>query len=304
MASIAQVGLIFVEIGLGFLDFAIFHTLTHASLRCSQILLSQSVITDYLKLQSKGSASNSWILGHVERYMPDRLRSTFWVLAQQEHMVEYVLTNTSVRLKRLLTSQKFSHWATAVGSVICITAAGFLLVPLNKNFGTTFVLVGSLLATSKGLFGAFSYRGRLASVFVSMMLALSSMLFDSDRLLPLLITSALAVSAGLLLMILVVPPRFCSVQEDFLGMATAYPAVSIVLFALAALLAGVPPSPLFFVEDVIFDHVMQRSLFSVTLMGIIHALNGVLLFKAVASLTFGKLSHVTNTRSRRGDARV
>lgn len=46
-STISQVGLIYVEISLGFLNFALFHMVTHASLRTFQFLRSSSVIQDF-----------------------------------------------------------------------------------------------------------------------------------------------------------------------------------------------------------------------------------------------------------------
>lgn len=48
-ATISQVGLIFVEISLGFTNFALFHIVTHASLRTYQFLRSSSLINDFVK---------------------------------------------------------------------------------------------------------------------------------------------------------------------------------------------------------------------------------------------------------------
>ena len=46
-ATISQVGLIWIEIALGFTNFAIFHMVTHASLRTWQFLRSSSIIHDF-----------------------------------------------------------------------------------------------------------------------------------------------------------------------------------------------------------------------------------------------------------------
>ena len=46
-ATISQVGLIYIEIALGFTSFALFHMVTHASLRTYQFLRSSSIIQDF-----------------------------------------------------------------------------------------------------------------------------------------------------------------------------------------------------------------------------------------------------------------
>lgn len=46
-ATISQVGIIYIEIALGFTNFALFHIVTHASLRTYQFLRSSSIIQDF-----------------------------------------------------------------------------------------------------------------------------------------------------------------------------------------------------------------------------------------------------------------
>lgn len=48
-ATISQVGIIYVEIALGFTNFALFHIITHASMRTYQFLRSSSLIQDFFE---------------------------------------------------------------------------------------------------------------------------------------------------------------------------------------------------------------------------------------------------------------
>jgi len=48
-ATISQVGIIFVEIAMGFQNLALFHMVTHASLRTYQFLRSSSLIQDFVE---------------------------------------------------------------------------------------------------------------------------------------------------------------------------------------------------------------------------------------------------------------
>jgi len=48
-ATISQVGIIYIEIALGFTNFALFHIVTHASLRTYQFLRSSSLIQDFVE---------------------------------------------------------------------------------------------------------------------------------------------------------------------------------------------------------------------------------------------------------------
>lgn len=72
-ATITQVGLIFVEISLGFTNFALFHMVVHASLRTWQFLRSSSVIQDFYE--------NPMVLENVEiqrSLSVEKYVSSFW----------------------------------------------------------------------------------------------------------------------------------------------------------------------------------------------------------------------------------
>ncbi|AFM13241.1 proton-conducting transporter membrane subunit [Turneriella parva] len=57
-ASVAQVGLMFVELALGFKQVAMLHFLGNAVLRCYQLLASPSVMVMYLRQQSEGEMTS------------------------------------------------------------------------------------------------------------------------------------------------------------------------------------------------------------------------------------------------------
>lgn len=56
-ATISQVGIIYIEIALGFTNFALFHIVTHASLRTYQFLRSSSLIQDFYENPAVGQNS-------------------------------------------------------------------------------------------------------------------------------------------------------------------------------------------------------------------------------------------------------
>ncbi len=73
-ASMVQVGLIFVEIGLGLRLFALAHIVGHAALRCLQILRSPSIIHDHLTFERQRGDALPKLGGHLERLFPRRLQ--------------------------------------------------------------------------------------------------------------------------------------------------------------------------------------------------------------------------------------
>ncbi len=73
-ASMTQVGLIFVEIGLGFRYLALAHIVGHACLRSLQILRSPSLLHDHHHLEQAMGRHLPKTGGHLERFVPRRLQ--------------------------------------------------------------------------------------------------------------------------------------------------------------------------------------------------------------------------------------
>lgn len=70
----AQVGLIFVEIGLGFRFVALAHIVGHASLRTLQILRSPSILHDHRALERATGAPLPQAGAHLEAWLPASVR--------------------------------------------------------------------------------------------------------------------------------------------------------------------------------------------------------------------------------------
>lgn len=82
-ASAAQVGLMFVEMALGYQNLALLHFVGNACLRCYQLLVSPSVVVYLLKLQ--GSIGRK-----IEKSVSGRLRSTLYAFASSEAYLEAI----------------------------------------------------------------------------------------------------------------------------------------------------------------------------------------------------------------------
>lgn len=76
-ASLTQVGLIVVEIGLGFRYLALFHILGHASLRTLQLLRAPSLLRDYVELGNALGAQVNNRLGSAGK--PSHSRGFTWI---------------------------------------------------------------------------------------------------------------------------------------------------------------------------------------------------------------------------------
>ena len=87
-ASIAQIGLIFVEIALGFEKLALFHFAGNAFLRTYQLLVSPSVVSYLIREQFYHFSAEK---SHLERRYPGRLLYTAYMLCLKEWNLDSLL---------------------------------------------------------------------------------------------------------------------------------------------------------------------------------------------------------------------
>lgn len=88
-ATISQVGIIWVEIALGFTKFALFHIVAHASLRTWQFLRSSSLIQDFFEnpvVQQDEIISRNL---SIEKYIPNSVRKKIFIHALHGFHLDY-----------------------------------------------------------------------------------------------------------------------------------------------------------------------------------------------------------------------
>jgi NADH-quinone oxidoreductase subunit L len=88
-ATISQVGIIYVEIALGFTHFALFHMVTHASLRTYQFLRSSSLIQDFTEnpaVVQNVTIKRSFIF---EKYFSNDFRKKLYVHSLNEFHLDF-----------------------------------------------------------------------------------------------------------------------------------------------------------------------------------------------------------------------
>lgn len=80
----SQIGIIFIELSLGFYKLAVIHLFLHALYRCFQLLVSPSVVLSSLlgqnsQLKERLNSKKSWL-----DYLPHRIKTTLYLLASTE----------------------------------------------------------------------------------------------------------------------------------------------------------------------------------------------------------------------------
>jgi len=90
-ASMTQVGLIYVEIGLGFRYLALAHIVGHAAIRTLQILRSPSLLHDHHHLEQAMGRQLPRTGGHLERLVPSSLQPWLYRVALERGGFDAVL---------------------------------------------------------------------------------------------------------------------------------------------------------------------------------------------------------------------
>jgi NADH:ubiquinone oxidoreductase subunit 5 (subunit L)/multisubunit Na+/H+ antiporter MnhA subunit len=95
-ASMTQVGLIYVEIGLGFRYLAVAHIVGHAAIRTLQILRSPSLLHDHHHLEQAMGRQLPRTGGHLERLVPQAFQPWLYRVALERGGFDAVLKDWAV----------------------------------------------------------------------------------------------------------------------------------------------------------------------------------------------------------------
>lgn len=105
-ATMAQIGLIFAEIALGFPKLALAHMMGHAALRTAQFLRAPSMLHDYHRVHAAAGGEIGKTGTHYEQVLPWKMRAWLYSLALQGNGVDAVLDRLivmpAIRIARAL----------------------------------------------------------------------------------------------------------------------------------------------------------------------------------------------------------
>ena len=169
-ASITQVGLMMIELALGWPRILVLiHFLGNASLRTYQLLVSPSVVVHMLQMQTmRTAASHRW---SIESWLPRRLQLALYAFALNEGFLDYNPRYLGPRLwwQRLPRLLRGSLWT--VGGAC--TLVGFFFALGEAGVFTKLESIGLIAAMIGGTFAA---AGQLRRPFTAWVLVVVSQL--------------------------------------------------------------------------------------------------------------------------------
>jgi NADH-quinone oxidoreductase subunit L len=264
-ASIAQIGLMFIEVALGWHVLALIHLSGNALLRTYQLLVSPSVLGYMIHDQffnfvpKKHKVSHSFL---------SKIKSSIYVLSIKEW-------NMDSYLKKLLwnpfkfVGKKFQFMSNKIGLLTCsvIFIAGLLLfyfedhIPqqIDEDLHIGFALIGMIL-----ILLAFVERGRpvkawiliiLSQLFVVLSVALLNDKYEYVEIILYLFGLGIAAIVGIIVLSLLERKVPDLNLNDFYGHIDSYPKLGFWFLIACLAFVGLPFTPSFIGLDLMYSHI-------------------------------------------------
>jgi NADH-quinone oxidoreductase subunit L len=299
-ASIAQVGMMFIELSLGLEVLVLVHFLGNAFLRCYQLLVSPSIVAHLLRVE--GSADTDFQIKNSRRrfhFLPESIRSNFVeVLENSIYVFSLQEGNLEIMVRRLI-------WQP-------LKKRGEVLNRINPWVKTLYA--GMVLAAVAGIIELLSLDDKYLSLPFAAGMVFASLSAFGSRNNPVKVWNAITLSAFMAaLAVIVVNPSASSDAEIFIlgiipswmlgilvffkmpksakpgeslfvyhALAETHPKLALLLFLSFLGLIGFPITPAFLGEDLILSHATSHDpwfALPITLCFLMNGISGALVFQ-------------------------
>lgn len=294
-SSMAQIGLIFVEIALGLELLALVHFAGNAFLRTYQLLVSPSVVSYLIRDQFYHfeARRKTW-----EDYLPKKLDYALYMLSIQEWKLEGLMYrswwNPMKRLGRMLQSWNVQRVLLVFVPVYAIG----LLLSVNREFIPEFLhqnlpLLYSILAVLVVMKAFAERRDTLLAWMLVVLnhcliaLAISFNEHFSSSHIYLYLSGILIPGAAGWWLLQRIKRKENPGLDHFHGYAARYPRMAFVFLLLCLSLSGFPISPTFVGEDLIFSHIRSNQALIAGLSALSFILNGLAVMRIYARVFMG-----------------
>jgi NADH:ubiquinone oxidoreductase subunit 5 (subunit L)/multisubunit Na+/H+ antiporter MnhA subunit len=304
-ASIAQIGIMFIEIALGFETLALIHFMGNAFLRTYQLLISPSVVAYLIRdmfYHFKPKAIS------IEDGFPKRVQYSLYILSLKEFNLDLLINKLIFNpIKRIGNKLKFITYRNSLLFLIPLITGGIVLKQVENNLSEKIIHTIPLIFSFIGfilVLKAFSERKYpqlsvllILTNHILMALGISfNEHFGNDHILIYLI--GIIPSAILALVVL---NELKKKEPNYFDLNTYYGHVYehktlALLFLIAALgLMGFPITPSFIGEDLIFSHIHEDQFLLAFFFASSYIISGIALIRVYSRLFHG--NHIKNYHS-------
>lgn len=291
-ASVAQVGFMFVELGLGLHVLVLFHFLGNAFLRCYQLLVSPSIVAHLLRVE--GTADTGLELRKqtlrqtlplaLRESLPDVLMNTLQVCALQEfhleHHVRAVLWTPLINAGRWINALPSGRKILIIASTLAVSLLTVEIRMAESSFmaipTALFMFMASLSAFAEKrnpyrIWNTVGLSGFLAGVVAWLISDTAGS--GVDMFLTGIVPAWLF---GLLTMVrLLKGEQYAQAPFQYRAMSVRKPGLALALFLCFLGLIGFPITPAFIGQDLIIFHTTNHYPWIVVLYSFSFVLNGI-----------------------------
>jgi len=305
-ASIAQVGIMFVELALGLEGLVLLHFMGNAFLRCYQLLVSPSIVAHLLRVEGnvnsdfyiKNNEKLTFLPPSIRDSLPEVLQNTLYVFALQEGQLELLVRKILWEPLKKLGNQinalsLWIKWVTAIGLLTIVvmgpTGAGgmdktYLAMPVSLAMALVSLSAFSNKHSPFQVWHGITLSSVLAGVAVWLMAPHAGadvMLFLSG-IVPSWLLGLVA------LRVLLRNADFAAAPFVYRAFAETRPGWSLILFLGFLGLAGFPITPAFLGEDLLLSHASgQHPWFALPIM-VSFVINGIAAARIFLRLCMGR----------------
>ncbi|MDD1612802.1 MAG: NADH-quinone oxidoreductase subunit E [Methylococcaceae bacterium] len=307
-ASIAQVGLMFVELALGLESLVLLHFMGNAFLRCYQLLVSPSIVAHLLRVE--GNVDSDFYIRNKEKWtflpisirytLPEVLQNTLYVFALQEGQLELLVRNILWEPLKKLGHQlnSLNAWIK-LGAMASLLAIIFIAAYSTSSTTRTYLSMPVSLAMVMVSLSAFSnnrspfqvwhavaFSSWLAGVAVWLMTpaARGDVLLFMSGIIP---SWVLGVAA---LRVLLKNVDFAANPFVLRAFAETHPGGSLALFLSFLGLVGFPITPAFLGEDLLLSHASSQHPWFALPITMAFVINGIAAARVFQRLCMGRPS--------------
>lgn len=295
-ASIAQIGLMFIEISLGWKDIALYHFAGNAFLRTYQLLVSPSVVSYLIREQFYNYSPDA---GSVEDSFPKRIRYMLYVLCLKEWNLDSLmyryLWNPIKWAGRKLDFLNFNRLLRIFVPMYVIGLVSFWFeadIPAYLHPYLSLLYAGlGLVSILKSFAERIHVRTSWALIAMNHLWVALAISFNEhftfDHILLYLSGIAVASVVGYICLHWLKANEQNIDLDRFHGHAYEYPKLGMV-FLLACLgITGFPISPTFVGEDLIFSHIHAKQLLLASFVSLSFILDGLSAMRIYARVFLG-----------------
>jgi NADH-quinone oxidoreductase subunit L len=308
-ASIAQVGIMFIELSLNLQTLVLFHLFAHAMLRFYQLLISPSVVAHLLRIQRYGESTAKFSDWSLERRFPPKWRSTLYAFALSEGYLEAGIQKLFLEpLAKLGALVQRGNTPLMRGVAFTLVVAAVMVRGMNlpSHERSMLAALGILMVLSSlaGLYEMSSPRRAWNSVaFSSLVAAVSIYYLHPEDVQDITVFLGGIVPSWILgrvaLHFLCAGQRYFKL-DHYHGLVALRPQAALIFFLAFLGMSGFPISPAFVGIDLLIDHATGGWMWLAFAITVVFVLNGIALARLCARLSLGP----ANPRERKSHSDI